>query len=90
MITSATLNAAGRALFGPAWHGPLAAALGINLRTLQRWAAEKSAPSPEAQAGIARDLVRLLRARGAALEAIRLNLERAPGEALIETVGRRP
>ena len=34
----------GEMLYGPQWQSPLARALGINLRTVQRWAAGESTP----------------------------------------------
>lgn len=33
-----TVHDYGEALFGPQWQSPLARALGVNLRTVQRWA----------------------------------------------------
>lgn len=34
----------GAAIYGPQWQSPLARALGINVRTVQRWAAGESDP----------------------------------------------
>lgn len=34
----------GEMLYGPQWQSPLARALGINLRTVQRWATGESTP----------------------------------------------
>jgi len=35
------IRQAGRAIFGAGWHGPLARALDVSLRSVQRWAGEK-------------------------------------------------
>lgn len=40
-----TLAELGEALYGPNWKGPVALALFVNLRTVQRWAAEDAAPA---------------------------------------------
>lgn len=45
----------GEALYGPSWQTPLAEALGVALRTVQRWAAGTSEPAP----GVWADLRRL-------------------------------
>lgn len=37
-MTPAQLQATGRLLYGDNWKGPLARALGINKRVVQRWA----------------------------------------------------
>jgi hypothetical protein len=36
----------GEALYGPNWQSPLARGIGVNLRTVQRWAAGDFAPPP--------------------------------------------
>lgn len=38
-MTRELMIACGRALYGDQWQSPLARALGINLRSIQRWAA---------------------------------------------------
>jgi transcriptional regulator with XRE-family HTH domain len=48
---------AGRLLYGPSWQTPLATALGINLRTVQRWARGDRQPSADTWARLA-ELVR--------------------------------
>ena len=59
---SADIDAIGRALYGPRWKAPLARALGINPRTVQRWAKGDGAPS----AGVREELAQLFRDRAAA------------------------
>ena len=59
------LAEAGVALYGPSWHGPLADDLGVNLRTMRRWAAGKM-PVPT---NIVREILALLQAlRGSVCE----------------------
>lgn len=53
-MTAAELAAAGRMLFGDRWQSALARALGIELRTLQRWAAGTSRIAEGAAAEIGR------------------------------------
>lgn len=58
-----TLHIVGEALYGPNWQTPLADALGVNLRTMQRWAAGTNAVNPN----IWPEIAALCQARGAAL-----------------------
>jgi transcriptional regulator with XRE-family HTH domain len=51
-------------VYGRVWQMPLAEDLGVNLRTVQRWASGKQAPPP----GIYARLAALARARVAELE----------------------
>jgi transcriptional regulator with XRE-family HTH domain len=51
-------------IYGRVWQMPLAEDLGVNLRTVQRWASGKQAPPP----GIYAKLAALARARVAELE----------------------
>lgn len=51
----------GRVLYGDRWQAPLAAALGLNLRTVQRYAAGDTAPPP----GVLADALALAERRGA-------------------------
>jgi transcriptional regulator with XRE-family HTH domain len=51
-------------VYGRVWQMPLAEDLGVNLRTVQRWASGKQAPPP----GIYAKLAALARARVAELE----------------------
>lgn len=53
------LHRVGRALYGPEWQTPLANALGINIRTVQRWAAGDFNPPP----GVWADMLPLLTER---------------------------
>ncbi len=39
-----TLSDLGSALYGPFWQSPMARALGVGLRSVQRWAAAGEAP----------------------------------------------
>jgi hypothetical protein len=63
-LTADTLADIGEALFGPHWVAPLADALDVNLRTMQRWAAGQFA-IPDTLRG---ELATLCRARGRGLE----------------------
>jgi hypothetical protein len=55
-MTPALLEAVGRALYGEYWRDPLAADLGVSVRSVQRWAAgEFNIPE-----GIAGDCKRIL------------------------------
>ncbi|SFU34670.1 hypothetical protein SAMN02799631_00269 [Methylobacterium sp. 174MFSha1.1] len=67
------LVAAGEALFGPEWRRPLAAALGVDARLVQRWANGQRGIPPEA----APALLALLEKEGSPLEARALALRRA-------------
>lgn len=63
-MTPDLLRAVGEALYGEYWIKPLAGALQVNERTVQRWAAGEYLPRIEAQAGILGDTRALLVARG--------------------------
>ena len=76
-MTPTLLRAVGEALYGDQWQTPLADALGVNLRSLQRWAAGTSTPSSRAMPGIIADLRRLVDARGRDLARLAAQLDRA-------------
>jgi hypothetical protein len=42
-----TIDEVAPLLYGPLWQTPLAHALGLTLRTVQRWAAGERKPTPE-------------------------------------------
>lgn len=67
------LAAGGEALFGPEWRRPLAAALGVDARLVQRWAAGQRAIPPE----VAPALLGLLWREASGLEAQALAMRRA-------------
>ncbi|MEE8657679.1 Transcriptional regulator [Acetobacteraceae bacterium EV16G] len=56
MITRDHLQETGEALFGPRWQSELASALGVNVRTVQRWISGKN-PLPD---WLAKDLAELV------------------------------
>jgi hypothetical protein len=56
----------GEAMFGPSWQTPMAEALGVAVRTVQRWASGERAPA----AGVWHDIAALCRARAKALETL--------------------
>ena len=58
------LRTIGESLYGTYWIKPLADALGVNQRTVQRWALGQYAPSPHAVPGLLADMRKLLVARG--------------------------
>lgn len=58
-MTPALFVEAARALYGSAWRVPLAEDLGVNERTIRRWAAGEF-PIP---AGVEAELVRLIKLR---------------------------
>lgn len=53
------LRRVAEALYGSQWHGDLARALDVNMRTVQRWSAGEYLPPP----GIWLELVDLMKAR---------------------------
>lgn len=57
------LQRVGVALFGPSWQTPLANALGVAVRTVQRWAAGASNMPPS----VWLDIAKLCRSRGGKL-----------------------
>lgn len=72
-MTPALLAAAGEALFGPEWRRPMAAALDIDARLMQRWAAgQRGIPETVAPA-----VLDLLAREASPLEARALALRRA-------------
>jgi hypothetical protein len=56
----------GEALFGEQWKAPLARALGVNVRTVKRWAAGEFQPHD----GVFDDVRAMLKRRGIALRAM--------------------
>lgn len=73
---SATLVAAGEALYGPRWQSDLARDLGVSDRTMRRWVAGANATPP----GLVDDLRRLVQERRVTLA----ELEQALGRRGIE------
>lgn len=72
-MTPALLATAGEALFGPEWRRPLAAALDVDVRLVQRWAAgQRGIPDAVAPA-----LLAMLRREASGLEAQALAMRRA-------------
>lgn len=73
---SRLLHEAGEALYGPRWQSELARELGVNIRTVQRWAAGQV----DISAGVYVDLLRLAQERAQALDALadRLHAAGAP------------
>ncbi|HQS15002.1 hypothetical protein [Reyranella sp.] len=69
---SATLRAAGEALYGPRWQSDLARDLKVSDRTVRRWDAGQN----EIPAGVWPELRTLLKARGLALASVRRKLPR--------------
>lgn len=60
------IRTVGEALYGPRWQSDLARDLGVNDRTVRRWAAGDDAPRP----GVYDDLARLVRERIAQLKEV--------------------
>lgn len=73
------IRAVGVSLYGERWQAPLADALGVNLRNVQRWAAGEFAPSPAAQAGLLADMRKLVIARGRELDRVVAAIDEAAG-----------
>lgn len=59
-MTPTDLRQIGEALYGPEWQTPMARALGVSLRSVQRWAAGKPIPDPDR---LRADLLALVPAR---------------------------
>lgn len=76
-MTPDLLRAIGESLYGAYWIGPLADALDINPRTIQRWALGLYAPSPHAAPGLLVDMRKLLVARVRDLERVVALVDRA-------------
>jgi hypothetical protein len=55
----------GAALFGPSWQTPLAEALDVNIRTVQRWVAGQPVPD-----GAWDDIAAIAKARKGEIEAV--------------------
>ncbi len=70
------LREAAAALYGPQWQSALARDLGVNGRTVRRWAAREFSPP----ARIYADLARLADARLVDLGKLRARLKKAGGE----------
>ena len=64
--TPETLNAVGRLLYGSGWANQMATALGVNIRTLQRWRNGQNPIAP----GVWSDLARLCEGRAVLLESV--------------------
>ncbi len=69
-MTPDELAAAGEALYGPLWQSELARRLDVRLVSMQRWATGRAAMRPETAAGLRREIVALLRERGARCQAL--------------------
>lgn len=69
------LSQIGEALYGEQWQSPLARALDVNLRTMQRWAAGQNDP-PE---HLREDMIRLLHDRQQAISELLARLNPARG-----------
>ena len=65
--------AVGQALYGSRWQSELARALGVAIRTVQRWSSGDAEPQP----GVYRDLLALVRERAHALGPLEPLLEHA-------------
>lgn len=76
--TPQTLRTIGRALYGSCWLGDLADALGVAVRSVERWQSGKMT-IPD---GIWPELEALCRQRGRALETLANDLSTAEGAAL--------
>lgn len=59
-MTADSLRVIGEALYGDRWQTDLAAAIGVNVRTIRRWAAGE--PIPESRSAELRSLVQGRRA----------------------------
>ena len=76
-MTPDLLRTIGKALYGACWTKPLAEALGVNLRSLQRWRDGDTQPSPDAVPGLLADMRKLLVARGRELERVVAMVDKA-------------
>ena len=76
-MTPDLLRTIGEALYGAYWIKPLADALRVNARTVQRWALGQYAPSPSAVPGLLADMRKLLVARGRELERVIAMVDKA-------------
>ena len=74
MTDTDKLRTAGEALYGACWQSDLARALGVSVRTVQRWAAGRTEPPH----GVWSDLAGLCRSRGRTLVEIARHLGRQP------------
>jgi len=73
MTDTPLIVAVGQALYGSRWQSELARALGVAIRTVQRWSSGNTEPQP----GVYRDLLALVRERAHALGPLEPMLERA-------------
>jgi hypothetical protein len=71
MIGPETLRAVGEALFGESWIAPLAADLGVNVRTVERWATGKQETFP----GLADELLSLCKGRAESMRKLAVRFE---------------
>lgn len=67
------LHEIGQALYGTQWQSDLGRALGVNVRTVQRWAAGEIVPP----AGVYVELLKLARDRSGELGALMPRIEEA-------------
>ncbi|MFA5580519.1 MAG: hypothetical protein WDA25_01040 [Paracoccaceae bacterium] len=67
------IHDAGQALYGTNWTGDMARALGVNIRTTQRWAADEITPPP----GIWSEIAHLIDQRSGELDSIATRLKAA-------------
>jgi len=72
-MTPALFERAGRAMFGDAWHAPMAAALGTRVDTVKKLGKGKSVIS----GNMARDVSEAMRLHADRLAAVRVEVERA-------------
>jgi DNA-binding transcriptional regulator YdaS (Cro superfamily) len=72
-VTPTLLREAGESLYGSLWQSALARDLGVNDRTVRRWAAGES----RIPAGVWAELHKILALRELAMAAVRLKLYRA-------------
>lgn len=75
-MTKPDIHRIGEALYGPRWQSELAREKGINLRTMQRWAAGQSDAPPSLFIELADDID----ARVAHLEALACEIRRYVGK----------
>lgn len=69
-----SLRSAGEALYGPNWQSEIARALGVNLRTMQRWALGAKNGGTEPPERLWEEIAALCEKRGIALLSISKSL----------------